>query len=164
MDKKKLFEFVQATGQWGLELYSRAVEDGESEEQALKTAEHEYNKHPTPPLDDRDRAWQVVSEMAAPEKPKKEPVVQGKRIKPSPFRRAEKSLDRQGGEEPTIDRNALAQADFITYPDGVEGSNCGNCKFNTDGVCQNEKIKGQPVNNRNCCGLWDAPGTLRDWQ
>lgn len=75
-----------------------------------------------------------------------------------------KSLDSQGGEMPVVSDDALAKADFITYPQDVEGSNCGNCIFNKNHVCTNEAIYGQPVNYRNCCALWDGPGTLRHWK
>jgi hypothetical protein len=73
------------------------------------------------------------------------------------------ALDAHGGEEPNISPHALQKADFITYPKEVEGSNCGNCRFNLKGECQNDHLQGQYVNDRNCCAYWDAPGTLRDW-
>jgi hypothetical protein len=75
-----------------------------------------------------------------------------------------KALDTQGGELPQVSSEALQAADFITYGEGVEGSNCGNCQYNQGGICQEKRIKGQPVNKRNCCAYWDAPGTLRAWE
>jgi hypothetical protein len=74
------------------------------------------------------------------------------------------ALDPQGGEKPAISRTALEEADFITYAPDVPGSTCGNCMYNKRGICQQEDIKGQPVNGRNCCKYWDAPGTLRAWK
>lgn len=75
-----------------------------------------------------------------------------------------KSLDKQGGEEPNIEDNKLKQADFVTLPEGVPGTNCGNCKFSKDGVCQHKELKGQKVTDRNCCSYWDASGTYRAWK
>lgn len=75
-----------------------------------------------------------------------------------------KKLDRQGGEEPAIAKDLLKEADFITYPEDVKGSNCGNCQYQEEGVCHHPKLKSQPVTPRNCCAYWDAPGALRDWQ
>lgn len=81
-------------------------------------------------------------------------------------------LDRQGGELPVVDRTSLERADFITYPEDVQGSNCSNCIHNPEGVCQfhgevagqEVDLRGQPVNERNCCSGWDARGTLRMWR
>ncbi len=75
-----------------------------------------------------------------------------------------KSWDAQGGELPAVDESALKQADFVTFPDSVEGATCGNCQYNEADVCRNLAIEGQPVNGRNCCSLWDSPGTLRAWE
>lgn len=77
---------------------------------------------------------------------------------------ATKALDSQGGEEPAVSLQALAKADFITLSKAIEGTNCSNCLFNTDGICQHSTIKGQPVNERNCCAFWDSPDTLREWK
>lgn len=76
----------------------------------------------------------------------------------------EKALDAQGGEEPAIDTEALKTADFITLPQDVPGTNCENCRFEKDGMCQHEKLKGQPVNEHNCCAYWDNEKALRDWK
>ena len=75
-----------------------------------------------------------------------------------------KSLDAQGGEKPAVDAAQLKTADFVTFGEGVEGANCGNCAFNDGGVCSHPGIEGQPVNDRNCCSFWDAEGTLRAWE
>ena len=74
-----------------------------------------------------------------------------------------KSLDAQGGERPAVAEAALKAADFVTFPEGVTAT-CGTCQFNRGGVCRHDKINGQPVNERNCCSYWDAPGTLREWE
>jgi len=78
------------------------------------------------------------------------------------------NLDRLGGEEPEVDADALKKADFVTLPKKIEGTNCGNCLYvreKGDGhVCSHPKLKGQPVNDRNCCGYWDNKGALREWK
>jgi SPP1 gp7 family putative phage head morphogenesis protein len=74
------------------------------------------------------------------------------------------NLDRQGGEEPSISAIALRQADFITYPEDVKGSNCGNCEYQKGGICRHPSLDGQPVNERNCCAYWNSPGTFRGWK
>ena len=71
-------------------------------------------------------------------------------------------LNRLGGVARTIKAERARAADFITYPRGVVGSNCGNCQYNQRGTCMNQHLDHQKVNERNCCALWDAPGTLRD--
>jgi hypothetical protein len=76
-------------------------------------------------------------------------------------------LDTQGGSLPNTDPEELAEYDFITLPKGVAGTNCGNCVFlreTDDGhICGHEKLKGQRVTDKNCCALWDANGTLREY-
>lgn len=54
-------------------------------------------------------------------------------------------------------------ADLIALPDGVSGTNCGNCRFVKRGFCENEKVR-QPVTDRMCCALWDADGVVRPWE
>ena len=84
-------------------------------------------------------------------------------------------LDRQGGELPVIDPEMLKRADFITYPKRIrEGSNCHSCRFNQNvrgvhqcGFYSEEKgidLRGQLVNESNCCGMWDSTGVLRSWE
>jgi uncharacterized protein (TIGR02996 family) len=70
-------------------------------------------------------------------------------------------LDAAGGRIPT-DKAVAKRVDLITLPEGVEGTNCGNCRWapGEDGLCKNTQIR-QPVNGRNCCAKWDAPGVLR---
>lgn len=75
-----------------------------------------------------------------------------------------KSLDEKGGEEPNVSPAELKKADFVTFPENVEGANCPNCEYFDNGVCQHDHIKGQRVNEHNCCSYWDAEGTLRHWQ
>jgi ribosome modulation factor len=60
--------------------------------------------------------------------------------------------------------DALKAADFVTLPESVKGTNCSNCRFQENKVCQNPEIQGQPVTERNCCALWDAEGTQRPWE
>lgn len=64
----------------------------------------------------------------------------------------------------TVSSAELRKADFIKLPSDVSGTNCSNCRFEKDSVCENPAIKGQPVSKLNCCALWDAEGTERPWQ
>jgi len=80
-----------------------------------------------------------------------------------------KKLDEQGGEMPGegISPVALARADFVTFPENIEGATCANCIFKIDNgdktICTHPVIFGQPVTDRNCCIFWSGPGTLRHW-
>ena len=55
--------------------------------------------------------------------------------------------------------------DLITLPEGITGTNCGNCQFfdKEKAFCNNEKVN-QAVTSRMCCALWNAPGVKRAWQ
>jgi hypothetical protein len=78
---------------------------------------------------------------------------------------SESKVDEQGGLVP-IDEERAKEADFVTLPEGVNGTNCGNCLFireiegRRQKYCVHPKID-MPVNNRNCCKWWDAYGTGR---
>ena len=73
-------------------------------------------------------------------------------------------LDAQGGVIPE-DLAIAKRVDLITLPTGVPGTNCSLCRYiDDDGdFCTHPEIR-QPVNARNCCAKWDAPGTLRSWE
>ena len=81
---------------------------------------------------------------------------------------AEAKTDDQGGLVPTDAERAKA-ADVITLPEGVTGTNCGNCLFireiegRRQKYCVHPKVD-MPVNNRNCCKFWDAYGTGRHFK
>lgn len=81
----------------------------------------------------------------------------------------EKRLDSQGGAEVPPDYlEAAKKHDFLTLPDGVDGTNCGTCSFakeKGDGhVCTFEGLKGLPITPRNCCAKWTADGCYRAWE
>jgi predicted double-glycine peptidase len=69
-----------------------------------------------------------------------------------------------GGVRLTLPLTTLAMADFVKLPDGVEGTNCMNCRYQSQGQCWFPDLAGQEVNERTCCKFWDAPGTGRPWQ
>lgn len=78
-----------------------------------------------------------------------------------------KSLDRQGGEIPT-DPTRAQKVDLITLPEGVEGTNCSNCRWVTQDDngghrCTQPMVK-MAVTARNCCAMWDAEGVIRSWE
>lgn len=74
------------------------------------------------------------------------------------------------GEKPNLgeklsedEAQRAAAADLVTLPKNIEGTNCGNCKFFSDGQCMNENVS-QPVTDRQCCVYWDAEGVKRPWK
>jgi len=56
-------------------------------------------------------------------------------------------------------------ADLVTLPENVEGTNCANCKFIDlkEKMCKHPQVD-QKVSERMCCALWDAEGTIREWE
>lgn len=80
----------------------------------------------------------------------------------------EAKVDDQGGLKGT-DAERAKEADLITLPEGVTGTNCSNCLFireikgRRQKHCVHPKVD-MPVNNRNCCKHWDAEGTLRHFK
>jgi hypothetical protein len=95
-----------------------------------------------------------------------------KRLAVPPHEGYRKGLDPQGGPEPAVGRDQLEGADFVTLPERVPGTNCANCKFFNRDFCgfsgelngRQVDLRGQPVNDRTCCGAWDNPDALRTWQ
>lgn len=82
---------------------------------------------------------------------------------------AEPKVDEQGGLKP-IDEARAKDVDFVTLPKKIEGTNCANCsvffrklKGKKYGFCIHPKVR-MPVNNRNCCKLWDAYDTGRHFK
>ena len=61
-------------------------------------------------------------------------------------------------------------ADLITLPEKVEGTNCANCKFvnildkeKGIGFCNNKEVL-LAVTKTMCCKFWDAKGAIRSWE
>ncbi len=71
----------------------------------------------------------------------------------------------EGGLNPRTpeEQERASRVDLVTLPPDVQGANCGNCMYIQDGHCTHPEVN-QPVNNRNCCLLWDRPGTVRPWK
>lgn len=77
-------------------------------------------------------------------------------------------LNRQGGVNPqNLFQLARARVvDLVTLPKHIDGTNCFNClharatKNPSVRFCKHPLVQ-QPVTKRNCCGVWDAKGTLR---
>ncbi len=57
----------------------------------------------------------------------------------------------------------LASADFVKLPGGVEGTNCENCKWESQGQCWYPDLAGQEVDETICCKFWDNDDTKRPW-
>jgi hypothetical protein len=79
-----------------------------------------------------------------------------------------KPILKEDDEQMQLER--AKEADLITLPENVEGTNCGNCKFFSGhgnnfgtGMCIHPRVS-QKVTARDCCALWDAPGTKRKWE
>lgn len=69
------------------------------------------------------------------------------------------------------DKDALKrakEADLITFPKNISGTNCFNCQWIRDkkngvGYCFNNLVK-QYVSKQMCCNLWAREHTLRAWE
>lgn len=83
------------------------------------------------------------------------------------------ALDLLGGVVPA-DLDRARDVDFVTLPLNVQGTNCGNCRFVDYGYsrstgeshgafCMHPRVR-FAVNDRCCCALWDAKGTLRHFE
>jgi hypothetical protein len=78
---------------------------------------------------------------------------------------AEKKLEaryahlKESEDSARLARISSPAVDLITFPKGVDGTNCGNCKYFSDGQCENKKVL-SPVTVHMCCNLWDHEGTL----
>ena len=69
---------------------------------------------------------------------------------------------------------ALKAADFVHFPKGIDGTNCGNCQYQKNAVCQYHgpsrrdgkviDLRGLKVTPKDCCGEWDAHGVTRPWE
>lgn len=75
--------------------------------------------------------------------------------------------NKQGGLNPETDqeKKMFKRVDLITLPEGVAGTNCGNCKHVEDvkdgaGFCAHPDIK-HKVTARMCCAKWDNSGVVR---
>ncbi len=78
--------------------------------------------------------------------------------------------NKQGGMVPSSkeEMERAKEADLLTLPEKVTGTNCLNCQFVKDvkgsnGYCNHPKVK-QLVSNRNCCAYWSASGVIRPWE
>lgn len=59
------------------------------------------------------------------------------------------------------------QADLVTLPKDVKGTNCYNCMYITDkrkeaGYCKHPKVK-MLVDEKMCCSYWDNKGVHRSF-
>lgn len=77
-----------------------------------------------------------------------------------------------GGYDPTPAQiKQFKNADLITLPKGVEGTNCSNCRFlgrkmekgKVETICLHDSLKGTEVSARMCCAFWDNNGVVRHW-
>src|SRR5262245_47450055 len=65
-----------------------------------------------------------------------------------------------------IPAEVLQKADFVRLPAKIEGTNCSNCMFAKDGVCQYNvevDLRGLDVDNTTCCRYWDHPHAKRSY-
>lgn len=65
-----------------------------------------------------------------------------------------------------IDR--AEQADLVTFPKGIGGAVCANCKFVDPeyDYCNHPKVdqKLKDGVTHMCCSYWDANGVKREWE
>jgi hypothetical protein len=56
-------------------------------------------------------------------------------------------------------------ADLVTLPPDIPGTNCANCKHIDGNICRH-KLVAQVLDNpkHQCCIYWDRPGTKRAWE
>ena len=50
--------------------------------------------------------------------------------------------------------------DLIVLPDGIAGTNCGNCASMNNGFCEHPEVK-MDVGERWCCIYWHRPDSPR---
>jgi len=81
-------------------------------------------------------------------------------------------INKQGGiDYNTNEQNEKAkEADLLTLPEEVEGTNCSNCKYITildakagKGHCNHPKVR-LNVTKRMCCALWDNKDSIRSFK
>ncbi len=83
-------------------------------------------------------------------------------------------FDKQGGVVPvdSSDMRRAKDADLVTLPRSIDGTNCGNCSlFNWLGVlngsdvghCDHHAVN-QPVSDRQCCYFWTNSQAIRPWK
>lgn len=77
------------------------------------------------------------------------------------------SPDHKDGSPESSELERAEHSDLITLPDGVEGTNCGNCRFvdktQDPPYCLHEEVE-QSVTPRMCCKYWDSEGAKRAWE
>jgi hypothetical protein len=80
------------------------------------------------------------------------------------------NINKKGGIDPKTpeETHRAKEADLITLPQEIRGTNCFNCRFirqmnGQAGFCVHPKVQ-QSVNGRMCCALWDRDGSIRPWQ
>lgn len=132
-------------------------------------------------------------EVIPPEEEKKEEgdvKTSSPQVKPSPFRKrlslfVTKDLsyldetaggavipppEHKDGPPEATELERAKHSDLITLPDGIEGTNCFNCRYihatphNEEGyrACIHPEVD-QPVTERMCCKYWDQVGAKRTW-
>lgn len=76
-----------------------------------------------------------------------------------------RSLNALGGIDPGSpeELKRAEHSDLVTFPANVPGAVCGNCQFYADFNCRHPDVVQAVSPERNCCSLWDAPGTRRPW-
>lgn len=82
------------------------------------------------------------------------------------------SINKQKGIDynTNTDNKKAKEADLITLPKEVKGTNCSNCKFvkiidekHKIGFCEHPKVK-LNVTDHMCCKFWDNKDALRSWE
>jgi len=64
--------------------------------------------------------------------------------------------------ETLTEKSRAGKVDLITLPRNITGTNCGNCAYFKNDFCYHVRVR-LSVNDRMCCALWDATGTIRNF-
>lgn len=64
-----------------------------------------------------------------------------------------------------VEQGKAKQADLITLPADIPGTNCGNCLFFNSGTgfCRHTAVK-LTVNERMCCKFWKNVRQSNSWE
>ena len=67
-------------------------------------------------------------------------------------------------EESEKDRlERIETVDLITFPKGIDGTNCGNCSYFGNKFCLHPSVQSS-VTAKMCFNEWTHPGTTRQWE
>lgn len=60
-------------------------------------------------------------------------------------------------------KETAKKVDLLSLPRNVDGTHCGNCFFQEQGICVHKQIM-LPVTDRMCCAVWDNSNSERSYE